>query len=254
MYAMEDTDTDKVSDFILNFYHYSKLLQPERAASPPSKPKPFPKLANTKVLAQGGRDAGLNKANAGAKTGPSKTAAVHRTAVEKFNDFRTAESARLAERQKMDHELRMELARNKRLKYQFKKQDNDAERTTRLRNSASKLSLHALTPLPSCQLLPCPLLLCLQLLLPLSFLGTDTMPLPSNSSPSGSGIPYTPMSSGSSLSPFSSSASADSPMQRQPLSAYNMQDTQSTSNFGAFDGGLDNDDMFKTGIYGQSNF
>ncbi len=87
--AMEDTDTDKVSDFILNFYHYSKLLQPERAASPPSKPKPFPKLANTKVLAQGGRDAGLNKANAGAKTGPSKTAAVHRTAVEKFNDFRT---------------------------------------------------------------------------------------------------------------------------------------------------------------------
>ena len=38
------------------------------------------------------------------------------------------------------------------------------------RNSASKLSLHALTPLPSCQLLPCPLLPRLQLPLPLSIL------------------------------------------------------------------------------------
>lgn len=60
-----------------------------------------------------GRDAGIAKANSAPKQGP-------KTPLERFNENRTNETARLSRKHEMDHELRMENARNKRYKYEFK--------------------------------------------------------------------------------------------------------------------------------------
>lgn len=64
----------------------------------------------------GGRDSGLSKAKAATtaiKQGP-------KTPLERFNDNRTSETARLSRKHEMDHELRMENAKAKRYKYEFK--------------------------------------------------------------------------------------------------------------------------------------
>ncbi|KAF8969029.1 hypothetical protein BDZ97DRAFT_2056119 [Flammula alnicola] len=64
----------------------------------------------------GGRDAGLAKAHSAAATGKQGP----KTQLERFNENRTNETVRLSRKHEMDHELRMENAKTKRYKYEYK--------------------------------------------------------------------------------------------------------------------------------------
>jgi hypothetical protein len=89
-----------------------------------SKSKPD-STVNAKPLA--GRDLGLSKGKA-AKTNQSK----HRRAFENVNDYRMKQGDRAARKREMEHELAMEKARAKRLKYELKAKQADADREARL--------------------------------------------------------------------------------------------------------------------------
>jgi len=93
--------------------------------------------AKSLVVRPAGRDAGLlngqaNRSKGTAAVTSSQTTsgktASQKTAVEKFNDYRSTESARLEERRKREHDLKMAQASNKRLKYEFKLKNAEAER------------------------------------------------------------------------------------------------------------------------------
>ena len=88
------------------------------------------------VTKPGGRDAGLLKGQANrskgmttisSQTTSGKTAS-QKSAVEKFNDYRLTKSARLEDRRKRKHDLKMAQASNKRLKYEFKLKNAEGER------------------------------------------------------------------------------------------------------------------------------
>ena len=63
------------------------------------------------------------------KSGKSRQ---QKTALDKFNDYQSSESARLAEKQKMEHELKMATAQNKQLKYEFKMKSQAADHKNQL--------------------------------------------------------------------------------------------------------------------------
>lgn len=120
-----------------------------------------PAQATSAVVKPAGRDAGLLKgqanrgkgtaAAAGSQTTSGKTAS-QKTAVEKFNDYRSTESARLEERRKREYDLKMAQVSNKRLKYEFKlkvaeaeRHNADAERQARLKELELQITLAQLT-------------------------------------------------------------------------------------------------------------
>lgn len=87
------------------------------------------KLTSCTTPAASGRDAGLAKAHNARGTKASKK---QLTAVDKFTKFRSDESARLARKREMEHKLAMSNANNKRLKYEFKVHEAEANRSNHL--------------------------------------------------------------------------------------------------------------------------
>ncbi|KAF8156742.1 hypothetical protein B0H34DRAFT_808159 [Crassisporium funariophilum] len=87
-------------------------------------------ITSTKAKTVGsGRDAGLAKAHANAA---SKKAEKHKSAAEKFTDFRQTEADRVERKRERDHELKMAEARNKRLKYEYKNRAAEQEHEARV--------------------------------------------------------------------------------------------------------------------------
>ena len=85
----------------------------------------------------GGRTAGLAKAHAmgGGNGGGKLAVAKHKNAVDKFHDFRMGEAQRVDRKREMDHQVRMEQLRIKRVKYEYKQKSAEAERDFRLKQS-----------------------------------------------------------------------------------------------------------------------
>ena len=93
------------------------------------RPNPKPTIAKPAILS--GRDAGLAK---GQSTNISKSSksTQQKTALEKFNDYWTSESSHLSKKQKIEHELKMAIAQNKQLKYEFKMKARTADHNAQL--------------------------------------------------------------------------------------------------------------------------
>ena len=105
-------------------------------------PVSIPAVAKENIITAGtaglgGRTAGLAKAHAmGGGNGGGKPAVVkHKNAVDKFHDFRMGEAQRIDRKREMDHQVRMEQLRIKRVKYEYKQKSSDADRDFRLKQS-----------------------------------------------------------------------------------------------------------------------
>lgn len=81
------------------------------------KPPAVPKAGKVSLT---GRDSGLAKAQSAASASRLTTSSNHKSALKDLQEAREKESERMARKREMAHELAMENARNKRLKYELK--------------------------------------------------------------------------------------------------------------------------------------
>ncbi|KAJ7074852.1 hypothetical protein B0H15DRAFT_957044 [Mycena belliarum] len=106
-------------------------------ALPVKKPtKKGPQKKTKATPAPSGRDLGLAKANAAPTTAAAKKRP--QTALDRMNDIREGESARLGEKRKLQHEEEMERIKIKRLKYELKLLQAENERTRLNRHATSE--------------------------------------------------------------------------------------------------------------------
>ncbi|KAF8816374.1 hypothetical protein BYT27DRAFT_7248442 [Phlegmacium glaucopus] len=195
-----------------------------------SKPAQVNMSTRALVIKPAGRDAGLLKGQVNRSKGLAAATSSQttsgktinqKTAVEKFNNYRSMESARLEERRKHEYDLKMAQVSNKRLKYEFKlkiaeteRHNADAERQARLKELELQIQLAQLAnpnvrvaQVPSIQttIYSNPVLTPVQPRLPLSAYNTPT-PIPSTTvnTPDFS-------SAKSSVTPFEIQASFSSP-------------------------------------------
>ncbi|KAF8200151.1 hypothetical protein BJ912DRAFT_948114 [Pholiota molesta] len=131
----DDEEEDQLLDSIMYLTDDLPLVGPLSTAScKHSTPCWHPRFKASSL--SWGRDAGLAKANASVSKQVPKT-----TPLERFNENRTNETARLARKHEMDHELKLINAKNKRYKYEYKY--GAPQRVAEVQQRAAEVQLRA---------------------------------------------------------------------------------------------------------------